>query len=390
MEEVDNGDGELDVQEFEQAVVRVMDMLRNLQSVELFECFQLHDVDSTGALSIDEVFDILPELGMAPRIEQENEMIRQCVAKVDVDNSNEVDFNEFEQLLLEVRERMHRMRRERRRHIIQQCELEREIVEAFKNEICELKDQFDCYDKDQSGFLDRSELNLLIADCGLGPRSKKEREEIQALIDSSDADQNAQVTFTEFLHLIRGIRHLSKARCLRDLQKLFERFDKDGNGNMSLPECCRLLEHLGLAPKTQQEQRHIAVLLEAIDEDGNCELDFEEFAHLCQRVTEMLQVAAHHKQLKAAKSLSIDIAQLQEYKLVFENMDAEETGQLSMQCVRKMLDSLHYNISGDDLNEIFNQVDENESGFIEFTEFLKLISVVHGHAARAGVYFRTQ
>jgi len=292
--------------------------------------------------------------------------------------------------LLEVRERMHRMRRERRRHIIQQCELEREIVEAFKNEICELKDQFDCYDKDQSGFLDRSELNLLIADCGLGPRSKKEREEIQALIDSSDADQNAQVTFTEFLHLIRGIRHLSKARCLRDLQKLFERFDKDGNGNMSLPECCRLLEHLGLAPKTQQEQRHIAVLLEAIDEDGNCELDFEEFAHLCQRVTEMLQVAAHHKQLKAAKSLGIAIAQLQEYKLVFENMDAEETGQLSMQCVRKMLDSLHYNISGDDLNEIFNQVDEDESGFIEFTEFLKLISVVHGHAARAGVYFRTQ
>merc|ERR1719399_1606 len=112
MEEVDNGDGELDVQEFEQAVVRVMDMLRNLQSVELFECFQLHDVDSTGSLSIDEVFDILPELGLAPRIDQEQEMIRQCIATVDVDKSKEVDFSEFEQLLVEVRERLHRMRRE--------------------------------------------------------------------------------------------------------------------------------------------------------------------------------------------------------------------------------------------------------------------------------------
>merc|ERR1719311_851309 len=186
-------------------------MLRDLQCVELFESFHLHDVDATGALSIDEVFNILPELGLAPRIDQEHEMIRQCVAKVDVDNSKEVDFNEFEQLLVEVRERMHRMRRERRRSIIHQCELEREIVEAFKNEICELKDQFDSYDRDHSGFLDRSELNLLIADCGLGPRSKAEREQIQALIDYSDKDHNAQVTFMEFLHLINGIRRLSSA-----------------------------------------------------------------------------------------------------------------------------------------------------------------------------------
>ena len=80
-------------------------------------------------------------------------------------------------------ELLHRMRRFRRRSIIHECGLEHEIVEAFKHEICELKDQFDQYDRDKSGFLDRSELNLLIADCGLGPRSKAEREEIQDLID---------------------------------------------------------------------------------------------------------------------------------------------------------------------------------------------------------------
>merc|ERR1719389_107716 len=46
LEDVDReGDGELDMQEFEQAVVRVMNMLRNLQSTELFESFHLHDVD---------------------------------------------------------------------------------------------------------------------------------------------------------------------------------------------------------------------------------------------------------------------------------------------------------------------------------------------------------
>lgn len=385
MEEVDReGDGELDINEFEQAVVRVMTMLRNLQRCELFEQFQLHDVDSTGSLSIDEVFDILPELGLAPRIKEERQMIRECIAAVDVDDSKEVEFKEFEQLLVQVREGLHRMRRERRRSIIHQSELAHGIVEAFKNEICELKDQFDRYDRDHSGFLDRAELNLLIADCGLGPRSKTEREEMQALIDSSDVDHNAQVTFQEFLHLILGIRGLSSQRRHEDLQELFSSFDQDGSGSMSLAECSRLLENLGLSPKTRQEQRHIAVLLEAMDEDGSGELDFDEFAHLCQRVQEMLQLVVHHEELQAAKSLHITATQLQEYKSVFHVLDPDESGKLTLATVRGIVDGLHIHISGDDLYEIFAEVDEDGSGAVEFSEFLKLISMVNEHVTKSG------
>merc|ERR1719161_3254113 len=292
-----------------------------------------------------------------------HDMIRQVVAKQDVDHSNEIDFNEFEELLVEVRKRLHRMRRERRRNIIHQCDLDRQIVEVFKNEICELKDQFDCYDGDHSGFLDRGELTLLIADCGLGPKSRAEREEIQALIAASDTDHNAQVTFVEFLQLINGIRRLSSARNREDLQKLFRRFDKDASGSMSIAECSRLLEQFGLSPKTQQEQRHIGVCLIDRAEDGNGSLDFEEFSHLCQRVKEMLQLKVHHEELKAAKSLNITIAQLQEYKAVFEHLDADETGQLSVKCVREMVDSVHINVSGDELHEIFTQVDLSSSNF---------------------------
>merc|ERR1711904_144065 len=390
LEDVDReGNGELDMQEFEQAVARVMNMLRNLQRTELFESFHLHDVDGTGSLSVDEVFDILPELGLAPLIDEEHDMIRQCVANQDVDNSKELDFNEFEELLVEVRKCLHRMRRERRRSIIQQCELDCEIVEAFKNEICELKDQFDCYDRDHSGFLDRSELDMLIADCGLGPRSKAEREEIQELLASSDKDHNGRVTFVEFLHLIHGIRQLSSERCQEELQTLFKRFDKDDNGRMALRECGFLLGHGGPGPKTQQEQRHIGLLLEAMDEDGNGELDFEEFTHFCQRVKEMLQLKVHQEEREAAKNLQITIAQLQEYKLVFEHLDTDATGELSVKRVREMVDSLHINVSGDELHEIFTQVDENDSGFIEFTEFLKLISLVYKHAAQSNMRFST-
>jgi len=126
-----------------------------------------------------------------------------------------------------------------------------------------------------------------------------------------------------------------------------------------------------------------------MDEDGNGTLDFEEFTHFCQLVKEMLQVKVHQQEREAAKSLQITIAQLQEYKLVFEHLDADATGQLSVKCVREMVDSLHINISGDELHEIFTQVDQNDSGFIEFTEFLQLISLVYKHAARANMRFRT-
>merc|ERR1711918_265543 len=150
----------------------------------------------------------------------------------------------------------------------------------------------------------------------------------------------------EFLHLIHGIRQLSSERYQEDLQKLFKRFDKDGDGRMSFSECSCLLEHVGLGPRTQQEQCHIGLLLEAMDEDGNGELDLEEFAHFCQRVKEMLQLKVHQKEREAAKNLQITIAQLQEYKLVFEHLDTDATGELSVKCVREMVDSLHINVSG--------------------------------------------
>lgn len=153
---------------------------------------------------------------------------------------------------------------------------------------------------------------------------------------------------------------------------------------MSLAECSRLLENVGLSPKTRQEQRHIAVLLEAMDEDGSGELDFEEFAHLCQRVQEMLQIILHQDELKTAKSLHITVAQLHEYKSVFEHLDVHETGQLSLEIVRGIVDSLHITISGDELYAIFTEVDDDESGFIEFGEFLKLLSLVHKHVAKSG------
>merc|ERR1711977_261663 len=133
----------------------------------------------------------------------------------------------------------------------------------------------------------------------------------------------------------------------------------------------------------------IGLLLEAMDEDGNGELDVEEFTHFCQRVKEMLQLKVHQKEREAAKSLQITIAQLQEHKLVFEHLDANATGQLNVKQVREMVDSLHINISGDELHEIFAQVDENHSGSIEFTEFLKLVSLVYKHAERSNVRFST-
>merc|ERR1719217_1320933 len=107
-----------------------------------------------------------------------------------------------------------------------------------------------------------------------------------------------------------------------------------------------MLEHLGLSPRTRAEQREIAALLEASDENGSGELDFDEFASMIQHVHEQLNALLHKEVLQVAKGLSMSMAQIQEYRAAFEILDTKETGQIDLGSIQQMVDSLHISISG--------------------------------------------
>jgi len=75
-----------------------------------------------------------------------------------------------------------------------------------ESEIRVLRDVFDAYDTNCSGFLEAREYSALFADLGLAPSTKQESESLGSLIASCKKDSKlGPVDFKEFLALARKI-----------------------------------------------------------------------------------------------------------------------------------------------------------------------------------------
>lgn len=375
--EVDReGDAEIDREEFEDLVVKVMLMIREVQRTELFEHFSEADVAGTGSVKPEDAYEILHNLGLDPRTDAEKSLLHAITNEVDEDKSGSIEFSEFESLIVKSREQLSKMRRRRQREVCKEENIDEHTKEKFKGKLLELKDAFDAYDDDKSGHLDRREIGMLIADCGLTMRSANDREQVNEIINEMDVDGDGNIAFKEFLHLVTTLRKFSRDKNIADLKDIFQQYDKDGSESLSLAECSRMLEQMKLTPKTREEQRQIAILLEEVDEDGSGELDFNEFAQLYQHVSEKLASLNRKAELAVAKNMNLSRSKVEEYSQAFATLDPQGVGELGMDSVRRMMDLLRINISGDALYEKFCEVDEDESGVLEFSEFLVLMKSV--------------
>ena len=57
----------------------------------------------------------------------------------------------------------------------------------------------------------------------------------------------------------------------------FQRYDTDGNGELSLDELKELLQSLGLGATMEEDENFLDRWIQKIDKDGNGSIDFEEF-----------------------------------------------------------------------------------------------------------------
>lgn len=89
--------------------------MRRFRREEACECrralFRQVDRDNSGQLSMPEVFSLIAQLGLGPSCRDEQLEMRQLIGTYDEDESNELNFEEFEGLVQELRDRMHREER---------------------------------------------------------------------------------------------------------------------------------------------------------------------------------------------------------------------------------------------------------------------------------------
>lgn len=287
-----------------------------------------------------------------------------------------IDFDSFQNLVERTREKFEQIQRDRLWTIMQSTSLDQDALRKMQHDIIPLYECFQRFDDDDSGELDRAEVRKIFQEFGCYNGGEEEEKLIDKLIERVSKDGNDSVNFDEFLHLVKQLREEMKLRRREEVWAIFRSYDKDNSGQLSMAEVSMLFTDMGLLPKCQVGQDEIKRLLEESDDDGSGELNFEEFQHLVELVTEKLRALTRVRELELGIDLGYTKKQIIDFRDAFWQLDDEGTGALGIVDLRRIMTMLRVRISGDELRDLFAEVDNDESGCIDFSEFLRLMHML--------------
>ena len=89
---------------------------------------------------------------------------------------------------------------------------------------------------------------------------------------------------------------------IAEYKEAFDMFDKDGSGTISVIEIVKIMKNFGYPIKKSEAQQMIA----DIDDNGDGELDFEEFVTLMEKQTNYVEESDEELVLRAFKSFDKD------------------------------------------------------------------------------------
>ncbi|PAV60838.1 hypothetical protein WR25_14685 [Diploscapter pachys] len=141
-------------------------------------------------------------------------------------------------------------------------------MEALKE--CELREIFKEFDKNGDGKINRQELEVALLQFGENPTGGK----IEALIEQADIDGNGCIDIDEFLLVLK--KQLISPKEERELREVFNVFDKDQDGMISLGDLLDIMGSLG-EKLTEVEAK---LMIREADRNSDGKIDFHEFAML--------------------------------------------------------------------------------------------------------------
>ncbi|CAG9760685.1 unnamed protein product [Ceutorhynchus assimilis] len=135
------------------------------------------------------------------------------------------------------------------------------------------------------------------------------------------------------------------------LKSTFDAFDVDKKGFISTEMIGTIMDMLG----TQLVGDELDAIIEEIDEDGNGEVSFEEFANLAARflIEEEEDTDAIQMELKGA----------------FRMYDRDGNGFITIEVLREILQELDEKLTDDDLDNMIDEIDSDGSGTVDWDEF---------------------
>jgi calcium-binding protein CML len=139
------------------------------------------------------------------------------------------------------------------------------------DQLSELRQIFRSFDRNKDGSLTQLELGSLLRSLGLKPSA----DELDALIQRADVNSNGLVEFSEFVALVAPELIDDRSPYSEDqLRRLFEIFDRDGNGFITAAELAHSMAKLGHALTAKE----LTGMIKEADTDGDGRIDFKEFS----------------------------------------------------------------------------------------------------------------
>ena len=129
---------------------------------------------------------------------------------------------------------------------------------------------------------------------------------------------------------------------LTRFQEFFVQYDTNNDGSISGDELLPLMESLGL----KSSKRQVKSFLKSVDTDGNGSIDFGEFVSM---------IATRMK--------------LEPIRKMFQNIDKDGDGYLTVDELRTGLQELNENVTDADLAKFVSNADINGDGRVDYVEF---------------------
>lgn len=144
-----------------------------------------------------------------------------------------------------------------------------------QDEIAELREAFDLFDTEKIGTIEISELKHSMNSLSYD-RKNKMIHQILAKLDNLKQDR---IEFEEFLDLMTA--RISDKDSKENINKVFELFDEDGKGHITVDDLKKVSEQLG----EEMSDEEIAEMIERADTDGKGYVNAEEFFNIMTKKT---------------------------------------------------------------------------------------------------------
>lgn len=350
------------------------------RDIDVFwESFNHFDADKSGAIDGQELAAVFQAMGQGANPEE----IDAVLQEVDEDGSGVIEWPEFLSVM-------------RKFYPHKKFEVERDFYEPAKQfpeftreEIDIFVQTFKMFDEDESGTIDENELDKLLRYMG----HTLPKQELAATLKKIDTDGSGVMEWTEFLQLLRYLYPWKKLEfdaefiepgfekhpwfSRADLEVfvgIFREFDADGSGSIDIHELDTAFKAMGHGASAAELQR----VIDSVDADGSGEIEWLEFLDVMKEFYGWKVEKFNREFLEPAKAYNeFSHEDILIFVQTFRKFDLDGSNSIDADELALVFLNMGQGCDTATLKKIITEVDKDNSGEIEWVEFLEIMRGIY-------------